>query len=53
MSESWQRSKLATLLAAKAAILAEDENGFTLDQVNGDLKITKALTLALLKQPKY
>ena len=46
VSESWQRSKLAMVLAAKAAILAEDEKGFTLDQVNEDLKITKALTLA-------
>ena len=46
MSETWQRSKLAMVLAAKAAILAENEKGFTLDQVKGDLKITKALTLA-------
>ena len=46
MSESWQRSKLVMVLAAKAAILAEDEKEFTLDQVNRDLKITKVLTLA-------
>ena len=44
MSESWQRSKLAMVLAAKAAIFAEDEKGCTLDKVNEDLKITKALT---------
>ena len=43
MSESWQRSKLAMVLAAKATILAEDEKGFTLDQVNGDLKIQRCL----------
>ena len=40
------------VLAAKAAILAEDEKGFTLDQVNGDLKITKALTLAPFETAK-
>ena len=52
MGESWQRSKLATVPAAKAAILAEDEKGFTLDQVNGDLKITKALTFAPFETAK-
>ena len=31
MSETWQRSKLAMVLAAKAAILAKNEKGFTLD----------------------
>ena len=46
MSETWQSSKLAMVLAAKAAILAENKKGLTLDQVKGDLKITKALTLA-------
>ena len=44
--------KLATVLAAKAAILAEDEKEFTLDQVNGDLKITKVLTLAPFETAK-
>ena len=43
ISESWQRSKLAMVLAVKAAILAEDEKGFTLDQVNGDLKLQRHL----------
>ena len=38
--------------AAKAAILAEDEKGFTPDQVNGDLKITKVLTLAPFETAK-
>ena len=46
MSETWQRSKLTMVLAAKAAVLAENEKGFILDYVKGDLKITKALTLA-------
>ena len=46
MSETWQRSKLVMVLVAKAAILAENEKEFTLDQVKGDLKITKVLTLA-------
>ena len=41
-----QRSKLATVLAAKAATMAKGEEDFTLDQVKGDLKMTKALTLA-------
>ena len=40
------------VLAAKAAILAEDEKRFTLDQVNGDLKITKVLTLAPFETAK-
>ena len=43
MSESWQRSKLAMVLAAKAAKLAKDEKGFTLDQVNEDLKLQRHL----------
>ena len=46
MGGTWQRSKFATVLAAKAATMAKGEEGFTLDQVKGDLKITKALTLA-------
>ena len=32
MSKSWQRNKLAKVLAAKAAIWAEDEKGLTLDK---------------------
>ena len=46
MSETWQRSKLTMVLAAKAVVLAENEKGFILDHVKGDLKIIKALTLA-------
>ena len=41
-----QRSKLATVMAAKAATMAKGEEDFTLNQVKGDLKMTKALTLA-------
>ena len=52
VTESLQRSKLAMVLAAKAAILAKDEKEFTLDQVNGDLKITKVLTLAPFETAK-
>ena len=52
LTESWQRSKLAMVLAAMAAILAEDEKGFTPDQVNGDLKITKVLTLVPFETAK-
>ena len=40
------------VLAAKGAILAEDEKGFTLNQVNGDLKITKVLTLVPFETAK-
>ena len=43
---------MAKVLAAKAAILAEDDEGFTLDQVNADLKITKVLTLAPFETAK-
>ena len=46
LSETWQRSKLAMVLAAKAVMMANDVKGFTLNQVQGDLIITKALTLA-------
>ena len=46
MGETWQRGKLARVLAAKATTMAKGAESFTLDQVNGDLKITKNLTLA-------
>ena len=47
LSQQWKRGRLATILASKSVLLKPNSKGeYDLDQVKGDLKLTKKVTLA-------
>ena len=46
LSNKWKRGRLATLLASKSAKMGMENNkAFTLDQVKGGIKLTKAVEI--------